>query len=274
MKNYRGTQKINVLPVWTFVQSNKHNRQQKIMQCDQLYSVWHHHRPITAIASETSRHAVFMPEPSDRNTLHPLDTADVAMIIASFEIKFPVLLYCASYKSCHPAGIHCKGGFSHLGPPWIQICWGHKSYKLYSTYNLKRLKCTKSCTQVGDSGYKWKQSKSNNCHDIDTNKHKTTTWIISDCPQREMLIPEGGFPLRETVRPQLGLQCEVTLTSSSLFVLFSQQTYPLMPINPAFCTHALLKRKLGHGWHRPCSVYTLGCRAGRFSRAHSEKKRF
>lgn len=101
---------------------------------------------------------------------------------------------------------------------------------------------------------------------------KKTTWIISDCPQREMLVPEGGFPQRETVRPQLGLQHEVTLTSSSLFVLFGQQTYPLMPINPAFCTHALLKRKLGHGWHRPCSVYTLGCRAGCVSRAHSEKK--
>lgn len=88
-----------------------------------------------------------------------------------------------------------------------------------------------------------------------------------------MLVPEGGFPLTETVRPQLGLQREVTLTSSSLFVLFGQQTYPLMPINPAFCTHALLKRKLGMAGTGH-SVFTLwDCRAGRFSRAHSEKKK-
>lgn len=119
IKDYRGTQKHNFLPVWTFVHSDKHNRQQKIMPCGQLYSVWYLLRPITVITSEISRYAIFMPEPSDRNTPHPLDTIDVAMIIASFEIKFPVLLYCASYKSCHPAGIHCKWGFSHL--PWSSV---------------------------------------------------------------------------------------------------------------------------------------------------------
>lgn len=83
-----------------------------------------------------------------------------------------------------------------------------------------------------------------------------------------MLVPEGGFPLTETVRPQLGLQREVTLTSSSLFVLFGQQTYPLMPINPVFCTPALLKRKLNYGWHRP--VFTLWV-AEQVVSAHSEK---
>lgn len=31
---------------------------------------------------------MFTPEPSDRNTPHPLDTVDVAMIIISFETKF------------------------------------------------------------------------------------------------------------------------------------------------------------------------------------------
>lgn len=81
------------------------------------------------------------------------------------------------------------------------------------------------------------------------------------------------FPLTETVRPQLGLQREVTLTSSSLFVLFGQQTYPLMPINPAFCTHALLKRKLDHGWHRPCSVYTLGLQNRSFQSCTLRKKK-
>lgn len=90
---------------------------------------------------------------------------------------------------------------------------------------------------------------------------------------RERLLPEGVFPLTETVRPQLGLQREVTLTSSSLFVLFGQQTYPLMPINPAFCTHALLKWKLGHGWHRPCSVYTLGLQNRSFQSCTLRKKK-
>lgn len=39
MKDYRGTQKHNFLLVWTFVHSDKHSRQQKIMPCGQLYSV-------------------------------------------------------------------------------------------------------------------------------------------------------------------------------------------------------------------------------------------
>lgn len=130
IKDYRGTQKHNFLPFWTFVQSNKHNRQQKIMPCGQLYSVWHLLRPIAVITLETSRHTMFMPEPSARNTPHPLDTVDVAMIITSFEIKFPVLSYCASYKSCHPTGIHCKWGFSHLA-------WSSVDSNLLSTQVLQ-----------------------------------------------------------------------------------------------------------------------------------------
>lgn len=41
-------------------------------------------------------------------TPHPLNTVDAAMIIVPFGIHFPVLLHCASYKSCHPAGIYLK----------------------------------------------------------------------------------------------------------------------------------------------------------------------
>lgn len=41
-------------------------------------------------------------------------------------------------------------------------------------------------------------------------------------------------------------QRSVTLDCPSLFVPFGPQSYPLMPINPAFCTRALHKRMLGH----------------------------
>lgn len=34
---------------------------------------------------------MFMSEPSDINTPHPLDTVDVAMIIVAIKIKFPFL---------------------------------------------------------------------------------------------------------------------------------------------------------------------------------------
>lgn len=45
-------------------------------------------RPITAVTLETSRHAVFMSEPSDINIPHPLDTVDVAMITVAIKMKF------------------------------------------------------------------------------------------------------------------------------------------------------------------------------------------
>lgn len=160
------------------------------MPCGQLYSVWHLLRPIAVITLETSRHAMFMPEPSARNTPHPLDTVNVAMIITSFEIKNFLFCYIVQViKVVILQEFTVNEDFPILlGCLWIQICWAHESYKLYSTYNLKRVKCTKSHTQVGDSSYKCSQSKSNNsCHDIDTNKHKTTTWIISDCSQREIV---------------------------------------------------------------------------------------
>lgn len=45
-------------------------------------------------------------------------------------------------------------------------------------------------------------------------------------------------------------QRNATLNCPSLLMPFGSQCYPLMPINPALCTHALHKRKLGHVWHR------------------------
>lgn len=43
------------------------------------------------ITLETNRHAVFMSEPSDINTPHPLNTVDVAMITVASKFKFPLL---------------------------------------------------------------------------------------------------------------------------------------------------------------------------------------
>lgn len=103
---------VNICAQWQTQQTTEDNAMWSSLQ-------WHLLRPIAVITLETSRHAVFTLEPSDRNTPHPLDTVDVAMIMTSFEIKFPVLLYCASYKSCHPAGIHCKWGFFHLA--WYSV---------------------------------------------------------------------------------------------------------------------------------------------------------